>query len=65
LAVRNGATITVRDVKDYEAEWLAKTLKALHIGLLRVGSSKAAGRLELVDPPQSVGNFADFFNTTK
>ncbi|MDR2441592.1 MAG: RAMP superfamily CRISPR-associated protein [Planctomycetaceae bacterium] len=58
-------TIIVRDVKNYEAEWLAKTLKALHIGLLRVGSSKAAGRLELVDKPQSVGSFADIFDTIK
>ncbi|MDR2755140.1 MAG: RAMP superfamily CRISPR-associated protein [Planctomycetaceae bacterium] len=56
-------TMIVRDIKIYEAEWLAKTLKALHIGLLRVGSSKAAGRLELADKPQSVGNFADFFDT--
>jgi CRISPR/Cas system CSM-associated protein Csm3 (group 7 of RAMP superfamily) len=45
-------TMIVRDVKIYEAEWLAKTLKALHIGLLRVGSSKAAGRLELTEQPK-------------
>ncbi|MDR0610172.1 MAG: RAMP superfamily CRISPR-associated protein [Planctomycetaceae bacterium] len=56
-------TMIVRDVKDYEAKWLAKTLKALHIGLLRVGSSKAAGRLELAGNLQAAGNFADYFDT--
>lgn len=32
---------------DCEVEWLIKTLRALHLGILRVGSSKASGRLEI------------------
>jgi hypothetical protein len=42
----------VKNIQEHEAKWLAQTLKALHLGLLRVGSSKAAGRLELAEQPK-------------
>ncbi|MDR1271235.1 MAG: RAMP superfamily CRISPR-associated protein [Planctomycetaceae bacterium] len=45
-------TMLVKNIQEHEAKWLAQTLKALHLGLLRVGSSKAAGRLELAEQPK-------------
>lgn len=39
--------IRVKDVAEHEATWIARTLLAIHIGLVRIGSSKAAGRLEV------------------
>jgi hypothetical protein len=53
--------ILVKDAKDYEAKWIAQTLKALDLGVLRIGSSKAAGRLELKDKPKA-NQYTDFFN---
>ncbi|MDR2390487.1 MAG: RAMP superfamily CRISPR-associated protein [Planctomycetota bacterium] len=37
--------IRIADPEEKEARWLAQTLKALDLGILRVGSSKASGRL--------------------
>lgn len=52
-----GLTIRVDACQDHEANWLARTLTALHLGILRVGSSKSSGRLEIrdlhVDPPHA------------
>lgn len=39
--------IRVRDAAEDEAIWIARTLYAINIGLVRIGSSKAAGRLEV------------------
>ncbi len=39
--------ILIQNPKDIDVCWLAHSLIALHIGLLRVGSSKSAGRLEI------------------
>jgi hypothetical protein len=39
--------IRIRDVQEHEAMWIARTLLAIDIGLVRLGSSKAAGRLEV------------------
>lgn len=38
-----------------DMRWLAATLQALHLGILRVGSSKSSGRLELLDMPTVAG----------
>ncbi len=38
-----------------DARWLAKTLRALDLGILRVGSSKSCGRLALVAAPTVSG----------
>ena len=40
-------TITIDNPKQHEARWLGQTLVALDIGLLRMGSSKSAGRLSI------------------
>ena len=39
--------LRVNDPSDQEAKWIAQTLRAIHLGVLRVGSSKASGRFEL------------------
>lgn len=38
--------IRVRDVAQHEAVWIARTLFAIKIGLVRIGSSKSSGRLD-------------------
>ncbi len=40
-------TITIHTPTRKEVEWLVKTLRALHLGILQVGSSKGGGRLEI------------------
>jgi len=39
--------ISILEAGAKEVHWLEKTLQALHLGLIRVGSSKSAGRLEI------------------
>lgn len=53
--LRFAVTIRIEDPTADEARWLAATLRALDLGLIRVGSSKAAGRLALAEPPQACG----------
>jgi len=38
-------TFVIRSPEERDAIWLARCLTALHLGLIRVGSSKSAGRL--------------------
>ncbi|MFO0903754.1 MAG: RAMP superfamily CRISPR-associated protein [Pirellulales bacterium] len=47
--------IQIEAPREDEARWLAKTLRALDVGVLRVGSSKSSGRLSLVKPPEAAG----------
>lgn len=54
-------TITVRDPEADEVRWLATTLRAIDMGILRIGSSKAAGRLALTAVPVATGPFAEVF----
>ena len=44
-----------------EARWLASAVRAIDRGLMRVGSSKAGGRLALAAPPQAQGPEAEAF----
>ena len=39
--------ISISEPKQKEADWLKKTLEAVQLGLIRFGSSKASGRLEI------------------
>lgn len=39
--------IIIEKPQEKEIRWLVKTLRALHLGILSVGSSKSAGRLEI------------------
>ena len=40
--------IKIEDCQINEARWLSQSLLALHLGIIRVGSSKSSGRLEIV-----------------
>jgi len=51
--------IRVTDPTEHEVQWLRKTILALDLGLLRLGSSKSAGRIELQIPPTATGPLAD------
>ncbi|MDR1611171.1 MAG: RAMP superfamily CRISPR-associated protein [Planctomycetota bacterium] len=52
--------IRIADPEEKEARWLAQTLKALDLGILRVGSSKASGRLS-ARKVEASGRHADVF----
>ena len=58
--------ITIESPEKAEVERIAKTLLALHLGILRVGSSKAAGRLAVKGRPalsgQSSAEFGGCFS---
>lgn len=56
-------TLTVREPNELEARWLASTIRALDLGLLRVGSSKSAGRLALAGPPRARGPHHSMFTS--
>jgi CRISPR/Cas system CSM-associated protein Csm3 (group 7 of RAMP superfamily) len=51
----------VQQPAEQEARWLAETLRALDLGILRVGSSKSSGRLSLIQAPQAKGAHQDLF----
>lgn len=47
--------LTVQAPSADEARWLAQTLRAIDYGLIRLGSSKSAGRLALAGPVRATG----------
>ena len=47
--------IIIQEAQTQDAEWLIATLRALDLGLIRVGSSKSSGRLSLAAPPTATG----------
>ncbi|MDA1230614.1 MAG: RAMP superfamily CRISPR-associated protein [Planctomycetota bacterium] len=51
--------LTIQDPTNEEAEWIAGCIRALDMGLIRVGSSKGAGRLALQQPPTANGPYAE------
>ncbi len=54
-------TISVASPHDYEVRWLAKFLVAIHLGVIRIGSSKSAGRLQIARPVEANGLLATEF----
>jgi hypothetical protein len=62
--VKFPVTITVQDPGEDEVRWLRSTLRALHVGILRVGSSKAGGRLRLAGEVKAAGPFAELLKET-
>jgi CRISPR/Cas system CSM-associated protein Csm3 (group 7 of RAMP superfamily) len=58
---RFAVTMRLQQATEREARWLADTLRALDLGILRVGSSKSSGRLALSGPPQASGPGEHFF----
>jgi len=53
--------ITVDSPTEQEADWLLSSLRALDMGLLRVGSSKSSGRLCIQSPPIASGRHSERF----
>ncbi len=53
--------IRIARVQEHEATWIAQTLVAIHIGLIRIGSSKASGRM-LVQKCEASGEYAGLVN---
>ena len=51
--------VTIQEPTPEEAKRLAKTIRALDLGILRVGSSKAGGRLALAEPVKAEGPESD------
>ncbi len=62
-AVRFPVHIVIQEPSLEEAQWIACGLRALDVGILRVGSSKAAGRLRMATAPEAVGPHAEVFKT--
>ena len=58
-------TIVLKNPAEDEARWIAQCLRALDMGLIRVGSSKGAGRLALAEPPQAKGPFKELIADVK
>ncbi|MCO6454199.1 MAG: hypothetical protein J5I93_02685 [Pirellulaceae bacterium] len=52
-------TLRIGHPEVRETQWLAAALRALDLGLLRVGSSKSSGRLSLVEAPVVRGGSPD------
>ena len=52
-------TIRVTQPTESEVRWLRKTIVALDLGLLRLGSSKSSGRIELQTSPSATGTLAE------
>ncbi len=57
--------IDIDQPSDDEARWIAQTLQAIDMGLVRIGSSKSAGRLCLAKPPAAIGPHAEKFTSLK
>lgn len=51
--------ITVSDPDEREVRWIVTALRAINTGYLRVGSSKAAGRLSIPDIPIAEGKLSN------
>jgi len=56
--------IAIQNPNDAEVTWLAKSLVALHLGVLRIGSSKACGRLEIMPATIASGALSELFHQT-
>lgn len=57
--------VTIDHPEQEEARWLVNTLRALDLGILRVGCSKASGRLALARKVTATGPHSDLFSDLK
>jgi len=55
------SSIIIRNPEEHEIKWLISALKAIDSGYLRLGSSKASGRLEISSQPESKGKLKEKF----
>ncbi len=54
--------LQISNPNEDELRWLVKSLLALHLGILRIGSSKSSGRLELASKPIPAGTSREMFS---
>ena len=54
--------LSIEEPTEQEAKWVSSTLRALDMGLLRIGSSKSSGRLAIAKSPSATGQHANLFN---
>lgn len=54
--------ITIQAPSEQEAEWLYSSLRAIDLGIIRIGSSKASGRLKLMGNPIARGMLREVFD---
>lgn len=57
--------ILVDNPSKEEANWIASTIQALDVGVVRVGSNKASGRLCLAQSPDATGPNSDLLKQIK
>ncbi len=62
--VRFKTQVTIQNPSGDEVRWLASSLAALHYGVLRVGTSKASGRLRLEKESRATGLQSESTNIT-
>jgi CRISPR/Cas system CSM-associated protein Csm3 (group 7 of RAMP superfamily) len=55
-------TITIQHPEEHEVIWLLSALRAIDVGVIRIGSSKAGGRLALAANPIARGEYSDRFD---
>jgi CRISPR/Cas system CSM-associated protein Csm3 (group 7 of RAMP superfamily) len=55
--------VLVHDPEEHEVRWLAQTLRALDLGLIRIGSAKSSGRLALHGRIDVTGPHAEILQT--
>lgn len=60
---RFSCVITVREPEEKEVKWLYAALRAIDLGIIRIGSSKAGGRLALAERPKVKGMCPEIFNS--
>lgn len=54
-------TIFIKHPSEKDAKWLVSAPKSIDSGFLRLGSSKASGRLEILEPPNASGKLEEIF----
>lgn len=55
--------IALRQPTEQESRWLGQAVQAIHLGLIRIGSSKSSGRLALAHAPAAEGPCAKEFSS--
>ena len=58
-------TMRIQEPTEEEARWLAGALRALDLGILRVGSSKSSGRMAIIAPPEAKGRGKESFGAIR
>ncbi len=53
--------LSLQNPADSEIRWLAQTIAALHLGILRIGSAKSSGRLEVHNLKSPSGAGSELF----